>query len=137
MKEIIFSQEFRLKNQGFLKELPNRTLRTEVTVLFNTALRKYAFSTVSFEKLVFRFKTLKYVFSYYAILLCKFIMQFCSNFILKHTFYKYQAFYKNSIVPKLTFRKVLSFFKKIIKKSVEQSKNKKTLSQNKSATKAD
>ena len=72
--KIIFSQEFRLKNQGFLKELRNRTLRTEVTVLFNTALRKYAFSTVSFEKLVFRFKTLKHVLSYYAILLCKFIV---------------------------------------------------------------
>ena len=74
MKKIMFSQEFRLWNQGFLKELRNCPLRTEVTVLFNTALRRYAFSTVSFEKLVFRFKTLKYVLSYYAILLCKFVM---------------------------------------------------------------
>ena len=71
-----------------------------VIILFSTALCRSAFSTVSFEKLVFRLsllsvffvlnqmfriKTLKYVLSCYAILLCDFVLTLCKNSPLINT----------------------------------------------------
>ena len=105
-----------------------------VIVLFNTALCRSAFSTVSFRKLVFFvfqcflwMKTLKYASSCYVILICNFVL----TLDRKLTFYKDFLQTKKQFIKvlqyyvKTYFQRCFEFFKKrksFIKKFVEQLK---------------
>ena len=96
-----------------------------VIVLFNTALSRSAFSTISFRKLVFRFfvLSLKQDIKICVIMICSFVLTLYKNSpsINNKLFTKVLQYY-----VKTCFQRYFEFFKKnsCIKKSVEQSKKK-------------